>query len=70
MSAMAWWMSLTAVFAASLNTRLIKGGSEPLYLPAGMADGEIAASAQHRIIFYPGLRRQRLARNRPLVSGG
>ncbi len=38
-------------FAESLNTCLIKGGSEPLYLPAGMAEGDMAPSGCHRIIF-------------------
>lgn len=38
-------------FAESLNTCLVKGGSEPLYLPAGMAEGEMAPSSCHRIIF-------------------
>ena len=38
-------------FAESLNTRLVKGGSEPLYLPAGMADGNWGATDYHRVIF-------------------
>lgn len=40
-----------ATFAESLNTRLIKGGEEPIYLPAGYSGADYAVSPSHRIVF-------------------
>lgn len=38
-------------FADSSNTRLLAGGEEPLYLPAGVAEEGLPAEDHHRIVF-------------------
>ena len=41
-------------FAESFNTRLVRGGDEPIYLPAGFSDLGIAAESFHQVVFAHG----------------